>query len=491
MVTIFWAVTPLQSAVFTTSTIHRTIATDINTTAKLEPLSSQASGLTHAFMLAAYQTLWLGQELPGFTSMAGAVLPFASIALQHHSLANETLTATTSFYSTSLTCEPAIIDNTGGGYFTFDNRRGCHAGPVGFSDDHFTALYLGDDDPNTDWGLPNAGCPNISHEYLAIWGKVSVEKDTNNITALFCRPNYFVQSVNATVAVPKMTVSSITPLSLPTPLTEEVFNISTFEYIISTGSLPFFRQGDATEKLFLEQWPRLRHMNLSLPTTNMVGFAVGASKLPPAAYMNADILSSSFESAHKLLFALAINGLLTTNISSFDIRSGAIEGTVEAVTVVRTFAILVEAFLGLIAALAVALLYVSWSRRSQLWYDPASIKDTMNVVARDSVLLKSFGMSGDNDDAEVSAELHQQHRYHLYDGHCSTKLTGPPGNNCSVKSLSMSAQVKDDMVRGSVRPVELSFTVGAALLTVLFPVTAILAVLQIMTTKLNGALQEY
>lgn len=296
--------------------------------------------------------------------MAGAALPFASLALQHDSLANETLTATTSFYSTSLACEPATIGNTGGGYFTFDNNRGCHTAPVGFFDYRFTALYLGDDDPSTDWGLPNPGCHNISHEFLAIWGEVSVENDTNNITALCCQPNYFVRSVNATVAVPNMTVSCITPLSPAVPLTEEVFNISTFEYIISTGSLLVDRQVDVTKMDVLEQWPRLQHVNIGLPTTNMVGFAVGPSKLPPAAYIDTDILTSSFESAHKLLFALAINGLLITNLSTPETRSGTIEGLAEAVVVVRTFAILDEAFLGLIAALAAALLYVSWSCRS-------------------------------------------------------------------------------------------------------------------------------
>lgn len=111
----------------------------------------------------------------------------------------------------------------------------------------------------------------------------------------------------------------------------------------------------------------------------------------------------------------------------------------------------------------------------------------MSVVARNSVLRKSFGISDTIDDADRFARVDQQHRYHLYDGRYSTKRKGPRGISGSIKSLNKSAQVKDQKARGCVRPHELSLIVGAALLTVMLLVTAILAVLQIMITKLNGA----
>ena len=500
MVVIFWAITPLQSAVFTTSTIHRNTTTVIDTTARLQPLSDQVSGLTPEFMLTAYETLWLGQELPPFTTMTGALLPFASREVQPNFLANATLTATTSFYSTSLACEPAVVNCTGNSKYTFDNRRGCHTWSILVDEYYpFYARYIGYDDNSItgkgESGLSTLGCSsNFSNEFLAIWAEVSVREDANNITAIFCRLSYWTQIVNATVVVPRMTVSSITPLGPLLPLTEEDLNVSALEHIITTSYSPghYSRghvEGDVTKTADLEQWPRLQHMELELDTSNMVGFAVGASKLPPAEYLNADILASSFESAHKLLFALAANSLLTTNISGSEPRSGTIEGAVEAVVVVRTLAVLVEAFLGLVAVLAAALLYVSWSRRSQLWCDPASITDTMSVVARNSVLLKEFNNSDVVDDIDLSAKLDQQERYYLDGDHCSTELKGAPGINCSVGSLNMSgkARFKDDKERKSVRPVELNFTVGAALLTVLCLVTATLTVLRIITMKLNGA----
>ena len=393
-----------------------------------------------------------------------------------------------------MACEPAVVDDTGGGSFAFDNGRGCHTDPISLSDYYhqFDALCIGYfDDLLKGLGLSTLGCSgNFSNEYLAIWGENSVKnKSPVNITALFCRSSYWTQTVNATVVVPMMTVSSITPLGPLLPLTGEVFNIPAFNYIINTGSSPAVDDADISKVDYLEQWPRLQHMNLNSPTTNMVGFAIGASKLPSAEYMNGDTLASSLESAYKLLFALAVKDVLTTNISGAVSRSGTIEGTIEAVVIVRTLAILVESFLGLVAALAAALLCVSWSRRSQLWYDPASIKDTISIVAQNSVLLNEFNNADVIDDLDLSAKLDQYQRYHLNDDHCSTELKGPSGINRSAESQNMSgkAHFKDDKKRATIRPVELSFTVGAALLTVLCLITATLTVLRIIATKLNGA----
>ena len=490
MVAIFGALTPLQSAVFTTSTIHRTMATVIDTTANLVPLSDQASGLTTGFMLSAYETLWLGQELPGFTTMTGAVLPFASREPQHSFLVNETLTAATSFYSTSLACEPAAI-GTSEGCFTFDNRRGCHTEPVEFlgGDSLFEALYIGyADGPNIDWSLSYLGCAaNASHEDLAIWAEGPVEGETSNITALFCRPSYFVQTVNATVTIPNMIVSSITPLGSPVQLTEEVFNIPNFEYVIGTGALPVTPRADIAQTAILEQWPRISHMRLGWPTTNMVGFAIGEKKLRPADYMDADILASSFESAHKLLFALAFSSLLTTNLSNSETRTGIIEGTMNTVMIIRTLAILVEASLGLLAALAAALLYFSSSRRSQLWYDPASIKRTIMVVTQSSLILKSFSNSDDTSDTAHTVES-GQHRYRLRSGRCLPELQNPASVENSVEAMKVPRDISPPNEENpkAVRPVELSTPVGVAMLTILFLVTTLLVVLQVMITKLNG-----
>lgn len=427
--------------------------------------------------------------------MAGAVLPFASREVQHSSLTNETLTATTNFYSTALTCEPAAIGNTSVGFLTFDNRRGCHTDPIEFLEHYsnFEALYIGyADDPNIDWSLSYLGCPvNTSHEYLAIWAGGPTGGDTSNVTALFCKPSYFVQTVNATVTLPKMSVSSITPLGSPLPLTEEVFNISNFEYIIGTGALPVSPRADIAQTAILEQWPRINYMRLGWPITNMVGFAIGTNKLPSANYMDADILASSFESAHKILFALAFNSLLTANVSNSDRRTGVVKGTMEAVVIVRTLAILVEAFLGLVAALAVALLYFSWLRRSQLWYDPASIQQTMSVVTQNSSLLESFSRSDATSDAALAAELGQR-RYRLRGGRCSPVSQNLPSVEKVVKAIKVSGDIalSDEKTTRAVRPVELSLPVGAAMLTMLFLVTTLLVVLQVMITRLNGASYE-
>lgn len=50
-------------------------------------------------------------------------------------------------------------------------------------------------------------------------------------------------------------------------------------------------------------------------SSNMMGFAVGATRHEPSEYTNADMLAASFEAAHKLLCALAMNSLFFTSLS--------------------------------------------------------------------------------------------------------------------------------------------------------------------------------
>lgn len=384
---IFWSVTPIASAIFTKSEIKRTFVSVATTTAGLRPLNNQFSVLNADFMMTAYEHLWLGQDLPAFTTAGVAIAPFHIEPNIYPPLLNESWTAATNMYSTTLSCKPAITtkgnDATDQGY---DNGRGCvvDSGVIGFEESSpFAGLYIGYySDQHTDYALSQSGCaaPNNSHTFLAIWAS-NLRSQIPNITALFCEPAYWVQSVNATVTVPNMAVSNIVPLASPVPLASEMFNVSNFEYLIGTGAMTNSQRSDISRTTsIIDQRPRLRKLGINSTITNMVGFAVGASRLELADYLDAETLGKSFEKAHKLLFALAVRNLFTADVRIAGPRPGIVQGSTNAVVVIRVLAITVEALLGLITVFAVALMAISWTRRSQLGNDPASVTDLVGMM---------------------------------------------------------------------------------------------------------------
>ncbi len=156
--------------------------------------SSQNSG----FMMTAHGHLWLGQDLPAFTTADAAITPFKIQSTMHPRLLNETWTATTKMYSTSLSCEPAITIKSDKGVLDqrYDNGKGCVITPGSITFDDITTcegLYIGYYvDEQSDYGLsPYTGCatPNNPHTFLAIWG-ADLASPSSNITALFCEPAY-------------------------------------------------------------------------------------------------------------------------------------------------------------------------------------------------------------------------------------------------------------------------------------------------------------
>jgi hypothetical protein len=71
----------LQSSIFNTGTITRSLSTDMATSAILSPISSQQTDLNANFLNLAYSIAWLGQSVPPFTSADVASLPFQPISM--------------------------------------------------------------------------------------------------------------------------------------------------------------------------------------------------------------------------------------------------------------------------------------------------------------------------------------------------------------------------------------------------------------------------
>lgn len=409
MTLILCGVAPLVGSVFARTIVSIQTEGNATTYASLLPLENQSSALNTDFMMSAYGVTWLHQSLPGFVTREGALQPFTLDDTPALSMINKTWTASTTLYGTSLSCETAEVKNDTIG-FTYSNKKECTTfpGAIGVAPkSRFGGLYIGYHmDQHSDYSLPGCGCPSAvnSHLFLAIWGQSPMKNPEAIPTAIFCEPEYWTQAVNATVTVPTMTVTDIVPLGPQVSLPDSHFNRTAFEYDIGTGAQPVSQRADISETTsIINQRANLAELGFNNTVTNMIGFALGLTRLDLAEYANAQSLASSFEKAHKLVHALAINQLMTNTVRPDDARVGTIRGKMNAIAVVRPLAIALEAVLGFVAFLAVGLMVRSHARPSQLLSDPASLTDLVKMLPTDRVVDgQSAAQEGDGPDAMTS-----------------------------------------------------------------------------------------
>lgn len=486
MMAVFWAVTPLVSAAFNSTRITQTASSIANTSAALAPVADQISALTSGFMMTAYGVVWLGQDLPGYTTNDSALLPFVVGSTDKPTLLDEAWTSTTTMYSTTLACKPAIVENTTTGP-TYSNGHGCVTEPGALpSGDgiNLTALYIGYYmDQYIEYSLSGMGCSSeeFSHLFLAFWG--DTVDGVSKLNALFCEPAYWATKVNATVFAQNMTVSAIVPLETPATLSDDLFNRSDFELVIGTGSQTISRRADIPDTTVLfDQEARLQQMGIgpSANPTNMVGFALGATKLELSQYLDASVLASSFEKAHKLLFALAINSLLSVKALAPDTRPGIIQGVTNTVVVVRMLALVLECVLGAVTLLTLALLYVSWTRSSQIHQDPASLNDVIGMVKPESLASRHV-YEGFASGKAVRAYI-KEGKINLSAGRSEDKSQVPGDNKKNSFSVTSvrSAGAAVDADASPIQPLELRMVVAIAFIIIL-----LLAVVALITLQTN------
>ncbi|KAL8960773.1 MAG: hypothetical protein Q9193_002579 [Seirophora villosa] len=211
--------------------------------------------------------------------------------------------------------------------------------------------------------------------------------------------------------------------------------------------------------------------------TNMIGFALGLGRHGLAEYANAQKLASSFEKAHKLVHALAINDLMTRSRSSNDSKPAVISGRSNAIVVVRPLSIAVESLLGIVITLITGLILQSCRRRSQLQRDPASLTDIIRMMPKDSVY---------NTLADCQKPGAPR---------CTTSLI--EGRICVSKTEAVNAQRSTaELGKGSVRapqdgadrvyPFETTLRVGIAFMTLLGISIAVTVALKVVIDKNHG-----
>ena len=354
MMIIFWAVTPLISSAFTRTQTARSVALAAKSSLQLLPFAQQFSAMSTSFEMTAYGYLWLGQNLPQFTSSEAAFVPFYVDGSTPPGLLNATLTARTNMYYTTLQCNPALVNRTKNG-LSYSDRKGCitdHGAGVPCSDCLVGGLYIGWYlSQFSSWSLSGIGCPSAinAHKFLAIWGQnwTLPHRDPfavapTKVTAFFCEPEYWSQDADIEVDATNKSIIKATPVGEPKPLTNDQFNISNFEYIVGTGANVVSPRADASQtSQGIDQTTQLVDIgwDVSAAATNMVGYAAGSSRVPMQSYMDASTLISGLERAHRLLFALCIQGLLQPTAEEKRWGTAIVRGNSESLTLLRPLAI--------------------------------------------------------------------------------------------------------------------------------------------------------
>lgn len=397
MLLVFWVITPLQSSIFNIGIINRSTPIPMGTSATLSPLKSQVDDLNINFLHTAYSISWLGQNLPPFTTYNHAFLPFKPTLNSISEAAGETWSTEAYAMSTDLHCTTADVTYSPTGY-TFDNGRGCSVSYIVLAPATFGAKYMVSyigyyDNAILDWSLQNRNCSSEhANNFLALWAsKASVVNNTSqygDLVALFCRPSYTIQNAHITVNASNGVIlsSSVNNSTANVAPIGDSFNTSHFEYLMGVGVQSYDQRANYPDTALLEQFPSIESYGVAWPVPNMVGFALALNPVTVPDLAVPANLHDAFERAHKLLFSAAISTLtVPLNDTKFtDVRTGFRQDTVDAIIMVRTISIVVEATLALIAFMTICLWCFSSQRTSYLTRDPSSISDIMSFMKNDS-----------------------------------------------------------------------------------------------------------
>ncbi|PVH77159.1 hypothetical protein DL98DRAFT_591555 [Cadophora sp. DSE1049] len=501
MLVVFWAITPLQSAIFNTGFVTRSKNINMATAATLISIDRQADVLNANFLNAAYAISWLGQKLPAFTTANYTVLPFRPTSLAQKSLPSETWTASRDAFSTSISCSPAIVEVKKLGY-TFSNGKGCSVAQINLAASHdfgsYMINYIGYfSNPHVDWSLQNPNCSaEFSNNFLALWasGASHVEGGIySNITALFCETNYSSHSVTVTVNASDNAIVHQKPApeshsSSATQSVQSIFNTTAFEYVLATGVTPTNQDVNLPERAVLEQYPRLMNYSLTWPVSNMVGFAVALNPATVGDLAEPTALQVAFERAHQLLFATAFNSLVEPikQIDNLAGDSSVLEDSPGAIILVRPMAIAVEVALAIVAIMTLLLWYHSHCRQSNLESDPSSIADLMTVLQAGQISRKesqsTIDFAGTTEVEALSKEMYQltARTCGLSKPHVESVNNTTFGSSTTIQSTGGHDETPPS------RPVELRLWSGGAFVIILTAAIIGLVVLNDQILKHNG-----
>lgn len=451
MIIVLWLLTPLQSALLGTNVVTKEELGGLASRSSLRSLAEQTKALDIGLLNSAYAVAWLEQPFPSFTTPEYAILPFSVGDNPAPARVATNWTATTIKYWTELNCSAGEVHqrrtSLGKPIFDISNGQGCSTdSAVGssFSLGEYQMQYIGRGVNGLDGGFLGSNCseklPNLEHHILLFWGKV-VDGPANeapdwNVTARFCQTNYYKQQVLATVDSGTLTPDreSMIPLAEREILTEEEFNSTAFELLLFKGYPwdAYRGQNDGTGRKVitadypdsdvLKQAPKWNGTGIGQVSTErtMLGFALAGQNYTMDEYGSSEILDRVYNHAHQFVFSLAVNRLLVDE-TQFSNNTVSVKFHLTGIVVSRTFAIVVECILLLVAFSTGALLWLCRTADSNLHANPSSIGRLLDLARNSPTFISSFQVT-DNADDKTLREAFQGARFKLFydrDGGCS------------------------------------------------------------------------
>ncbi|KAL2676968.1 hypothetical protein Neosp_010735 [[Neocosmospora] mangrovei] len=497
MVIVFWALTPLQSALLGTGIVTQTELATIQARSQLLPLQQQVSLLDPEFLNTGYAIGWLGRPFPPFTLSEYALLPFYVDKDPASAKIETNWTAETTKLSTELDCWPAKIEKNGPRSklaWDFHNGQGCNTTIWLNSYTNYSMYYIGYySSPYSDHWLGSPRCPktaNNTHQFLALWAtpiKVAGEESPDfNITALYCQPTYYKQRVLARIKSstfqpdPKF-VEALSPREV---LSEKEFNSTAFEFVLANGMAAKPIVKDWPFNSVVEQQPRLNFTGITRPASNMAGFALAGRNNPGADYSSPELLQQVYNHAHQYLFSSAITSLLV-NETRMTNRTVSIEFSLSGVVVSRVFATIVETVLVVVACLTAAVLWHCRSAPSKLPTNPSSINRHIEIFGKSPELLSLF-RTMDNADEKTLLEAFQKDECRMVHGEDANDARIDIDHVSRRSTISSDKSLVQERFYEPVRPWVLKRESGALFVLVLVAAIVVLSYFKQQETRLNG-----
>lgn len=503
---IFWLITPLQSAIFSTGQIVTSQNVTMFASASLLAFDDQMAGLNGNFQNTVYGIDWLSQKLPAYTSWNYALAPFEP-ANTDVAEADETWSAYTTAYTTKISCVSAeITSDPSSGLYTFSDGE-CTTPTIELPDSVainatnlvlYTSYYNDFNGAKTNIAIGGPNCSiHNKHKFLGIWADAKGQTDMiiyPNISAAFCTPEYMYQTVYATVNTSDGSVVSADFSVAPSlPLPASIINTTNFEYIIGVGVTGKTKLQDISADSAIAQYPQLLNYTIAFPISNMVGFAFGTGLRSASELANPTTFRDTFNKAHQILFSMAVNAMMipVEQEARISVGTGARQTQVGAIIFVRIFSIIVEVGLAIIAILVAILWHVSHYRASNLSADPASIGTVMGLAIEEEETFDKLQDNGTITDAILTERIANT-RYRLIstlvDGKTCEHLEIMSRNpNIGKVSKTLDAATSREKVESrqiftAIQPQEFNYLVGGLLLCL---ITAAVVVLIVMYTQIS------
>jgi hypothetical protein len=395
-VIVTFGVVPTQAGIFSTTRLSRISEETFKVSTEFIPASSQASALSLAYAQSAYGVLALNETMPPYTNLNYTVTPFMAgdIAVR-----TGTWTANTTLYTMDVDCdkwEPEPEPDYRGQLYRNDQ---CEVSAGVFNNmtvgitppwdgvkvapwadpKNFSALYMPsflDGDPyfGLNWGLGQTYCGNESGQHGndpffvgLVRNKWEESDPPNPVTALFCKPAYYEQDVEATVDARTRSPLSVVPLHPKRPLASDIFNKTVFERTVATGERQVKLRDDILPVKGLPRYLQQLYVSDLTPAMLFIGelppmlsMALMTSTHKVEELLDPKLLAEAYQNAYRLLFVRAMTDILKTDFtSSVTMTTGRQSSQEESVILEPIFVFIVVGLLAIVSVSMLALLYVT------------------------------------------------------------------------------------------------------------------------------------